>query len=174
MEETVTTETREVTAVPDQPDRARHGRARAVVLVVTGVMIAAAFVLGAVGSQARSTTSDEQAHARVATKSRQTLEHRHRAADRDRAEVERAVSAMPQQFEALAAALNANAVTHDHFIDVVNRGADRYNAGDEDGARALYQGEAAAALADVAQRTAAVQRAWDDVQAALGALEEVQ
>ena len=54
MEEMVTTETRAVTAVPDQPDRVRHGRARAVVLVVTGVMIAAAFVLGAVGSQARS------------------------------------------------------------------------------------------------------------------------
>ena len=65
MEEMVTTETRAVTAVPDQPDRVRHGRARAVVLVVTGVMIAAAFVLGAVGSQARSTTSDERAHARV-------------------------------------------------------------------------------------------------------------
>ena len=174
MEEMVTTETRAVTAVPDQPDRVRHGRARAVVLVVTGVMIAAAFVLGAVGSQARSTTSDERAHARVATERRQTLEQQRLVADRDREEVERAMRAMPQAFDALGVALDDNAVAHDHFVDVVNHGVDLYNVGDEDGARALYQGEATAALADVAQRTAEVQQAWKDVQAALGALEEVQ
>ena len=81
---------------------------------------------------------------------------------------------MPQAFDALGVALDVNAVAHDHFVDVVNHGVDLYNAGDEDGARVLYQGEATAALADVAQRTAEVQQAWKDVQAALGALEEVQ
>ena len=174
MEEMMTTETRAVTAVPDQADRARHGRARAVVLVVTGVMIAAVFVLGAVGSQARSTTSDERARARVAAERRQNLEQQRLVADRDREEVERAMRAMPQAFDVLGVALDVNAVADDHFVDVVNHGVDLYNVGDEDGARVLYQGEATAALADVAQRTAEVQQAWKDVQAALGALEEVQ
>jgi hypothetical protein len=174
MEEMVTTETREIAAVPDEPGRARRGRARAVMVVATGFLIAAAFALGAVGSQARSKESDERAHARVATQSRRALEHRRRVADRDRAETERAMSAMPEKFEALGAAMGANEVAEDHFTDVVNRGADLYNSGDLGGAAALYQGEASAALADVAQRTAAVQQAWQDVQAALGALEEVQ
>jgi hypothetical protein len=174
MEEMVTTETTEIAALPDAPERVRRGRARAVVLVATGFLIAAAFVLGAVGSQARSKGSDERAHARVATESGRALDHRRRVADRDRAETERAMSAMPEKFDALGAAMAANEVAEDHFTDVVNHGADLYNRGDLDGAGALYQGEASAALTDVAQRTAEVQQAWQDVQAALGALEEVQ
>jgi hypothetical protein len=174
MAEMVTTETSQISAVPDQPDRVRHGSARTVMLVVTGLVIAAAFVLGAVGSQARSRGTDERAHARVATESRRALEHRRLVADGDRREVERAMSAVPEKFVAVGLALDDNAAAQERFIDVANRGADLYNAGYEDGARALYQGEATAALADIAQRVADVQQAWQDVQAAIGSLEEVQ
>jgi hypothetical protein len=174
MEEMVTTATSEITAVPDEPDRVPRGRARAVMLAVTGLMIAATFVLGAVGSQARSKASEDRAHERAATHSRRTLEHQRLVADRDGAEVESALRAMPEKFGALGVAMDDNAAAQEHFSDVVNHGADLYNAGDLDGAKALYQGEATAALADVAHRTAEVQQAWQDVQAALGALEEVQ
>jgi hypothetical protein len=170
----VAAETAEITAPRDEPERVRSGRARAVMLVATGMLIAVAFVLGAVGSQARSKSSDERARARVATERRRALDHRGLVADRDLAETERAMSAVPQKFDALGTAMSANEVAEDHFTDVVNHGADLYNGGDLDGATALYQGEATAALADVAQRTAEVQQAWKDVQAALGALEEVQ
>src|SRR5215210_5961062 len=141
MEEMVTTETSAVAAaVPEQPEGVRRGRARAVMLVVGGVMITAAFLLGAIGSEARSKTSDERGDARVATESRQALVHRGVVADRAREDVERAMSALPRAFDALAGALDDNAVAHGHFVDVVDRGADLYNAGDENGARALYQG----------------------------------
>ena len=180
MEEMVTTEPTEtagtgaIIAPPDESERVRRGHARVIVVLLTGLVITVAFVLGAVGSQARAKASDERADARVATHSRRALEHRRLVADRDRAETERAMSAVPQKFETLGAAMAANEVAEDHFTDVVNHGADLYNRGDVDGARALYQGEATAAIADVAQRTAEVQQAWQDVQAALGALEEVQ
>ena len=183
MEEMVTTETAqtagpvemgEIRAVPDEPEPVRRGRARAAMVVATGALIAAALVLGAVGSQARSKSADEEKQAHVATERRLALEHRGLVADRDLARAERAMSAVPQKFDALGAAMAAYEDAEGHFTDVVNHGADLYNAGDLGGARALYQGEATAALADVAQRNSDVQQAWKDVQAALGALEEVQ
>jgi hypothetical protein len=83
------------------------------------------------------------------------------------------MAALPDKLDAIGTEMEEAATAQNHFIEVANRAAELHNEGNEAGATALFQTDAAGALADVERESAEAQRAVEAARSALQALEEV-
>jgi hypothetical protein len=141
------------------------GRSRLAVAMfaVSGVLLIGAVVFGVLGVSAQSEASDERDRAAAAIARRHDLVEEEGSLDTERRDLEDEMIALPDKYDAVGASFAGLAMSHDHFIDVLNQAIDRYNAGDFGGGAAGIQGEASTAVTEVITKKPEAQQA---VQAA--------
>src|SRR5262245_54125480 len=140
-------------------------------LVLAGLMLVAAAVVGVVGWQAHSTASDDRDAATRAVRTRHALLERQRRVEQATHSLDMLMDAAPAKLGALGTALDDTAHAENEFVDRVNHGADLHNQGDIAGSTSVYQGDAATALAAFSQQNDKLQQALQDARTALTQLQ---
>src|SRR5690349_19082240 len=142
------------------------GRSRlaVVMLVAAGLLLVGGAVFAVLAFQAQSTASNERDVAAAAVHRRTQLAADRRVVTREAKRVEK--------FTALGHAMDDLATAQDHFVEVVNHGADLYNQGDDAGATAVYRTDAVQALDNLEAKHAAAVQALHDAVDSITQLEE--
>jgi len=159
----------EADATPDSP-RLRVGNI--VLTTLTVVVIAGAIAAVVLGMQSSSSASDARDRTAALHRDRRAAETRQHDAEHTMSMMNAAAAKVPLAFTALAQSLDTVVSSQHNVVEVHNRGAAVYNAGDERGLIAVYTGDGAAAIVEFDAKAATAKTALDNAAVAAHDLEE--
>ena len=134
--------------------------------LVAVAVLGVASALFVTARRASSDASAATAQAASMSQSRDDLDAQQRQLDDRRRAMDAATSDLDAAMARLDKAMTDATDAQHHLVDVHTRAADLWNAGSRSGSANLAKTEGAAALADLDQKTVAVDKALADVQSA--------
>jgi hypothetical protein len=160
--------------IEDRPEPSTHRRSSTNVVLAVGIVVGlvAATILAVLAFGAESDA--EAARHRTDTLHHQIrgLAARATAAQERRDRLTDLRDTAASRVEELGNALNGSAAAQNAYVEITNRAANQYNAGDVGGATAAFQGDGKTAFDQMVATVAEADRALVAVQTAIRELEE--
>ncbi len=146
---------------------AKPSRVGIAMVVVAVVLVIVAVVFLVIGLQADSAAQDDRDRAAHLRPRERALASDKRTAELAAGKMDKGTLDARYQLTDLDNALRAFATAQNHFVDAYNRSATMHNQGDQAGANALLNGEAAAGLAEMEAKNAELQQQLQEADAAV-------
>ncbi|HEY3672006.1 MAG TPA: hypothetical protein VGN51_13800 [Acidimicrobiia bacterium] len=150
------------------------GRSRLAVaiLVVAGLLLLGAIPLVVAAMGQRSEASDAHDAAATAHAARPPLQQRQEQLERERADLQAHVDALPDLIGKVGTAGGELADAQASFTDMANHAADVHNAGDEAGATGIFRADGQGALDTLVQKNDAAKQSIQTVRDAVQTLKD--
>jgi hypothetical protein len=161
-------------AAPPTPPGGRPRRNRLVItmMAATALLLVGAIAATVVGLQAQSDAADRRNQATAALAASRKLAREASRLELAREDLEKRARLLPGHFDNIGITFQLLATAHGRLVDVLNRAAALYNAGNAAGALALLQSDGPPALSELQSRKAEAQEKVQNAEDAIHSVQE--